>query len=53
MYDAKEIDDNGFKELNELNSNCLCDRSYYNKIVNDNSIVKLKSSYIPIENILD
>jgi hypothetical protein len=31
MYDAKEIDDNGFEEINTLNSNCLCDRSYYYK----------------------
>lgn len=51
MYDAKE------KEKLENNpymtkGSCICDRSYFNKIQSE-SMINLKSSYIPKEDILN
>ncbi len=51
MYDVKVLEDENNLCNDKLKYDCIIDRSYYNKIVTENVLINLKSSYVPRENI--
>lgn len=48
MYDAKEREE----EQDVIKVNCIADRSYFCKVQSE-SMMNLKSGYIPRENVLE
>lgn len=52
MYDAKENEKDKCKDNKQLQYNCICDRIYFD--TNSNSaMLNLKTSYVPLENLLE
>ncbi|APQ96591.1 hypothetical protein [Clostridium botulinum] len=51
MYDVKVLEEEDHSYNDKLKYECIIDRSYYNKIVTENTLINLKSTYVPRENI--
>ncbi|EJO5348808.1 hypothetical protein NRP93_002943 [Clostridium botulinum] len=51
MYDVKVLEKENYSYNDKLKYDCIIDRSYYGKIVTENTLINLKSSYVPRENI--
>ncbi|NFD79028.1 hypothetical protein FC744_18240 [Clostridium botulinum] len=51
MYDVKVLEEEDYSYTDKLKYECIIDRSYYNKIVTENTLINLKSTYVQRENI--
>jgi len=51
VYDVKVLEEEDYSYNDKLKYECIIDRSYYNKIVTENTLINLKSTYVPRENI--
>lgn len=49
MYDAKNNSD---KESEDIRYNCIQDRCYFSK-VRDESMINLKTSHVPVDDIIN